>query len=106
MCVSCLPTKVPLDELTKSLIEDILFDFDVEQTDDTIRIDYPGRGMFGKTCFALVLESQTDLLQVALGLSKVLGVEKASELVSTSQQASLGRSIVWYFPGFNLAEPQ
>jgi hypothetical protein len=69
-----------------------------------VRTDYSGRGMYGATCFGLVVD-KTDLL-VGLALGQVLeGLgEDAFEVLSNARTDNMGYDTIIYFPGYNLAE--
>lgn len=82
--------------ITASQLEEI-----ADQVDGTVRDDYSGRGMYGKTCFGIVADNSV-LLGAALiiTLGEDLGLQMAEKTVTDS----MGRSTIFYWPGWTVAE--
>lgn len=60
-----------------------------------LRDDYSGRGMFGKTCFAISCSPELAHLVIAAAHNKNIAS------VDASRQDSLGRDTIVYWPGLS-----
>lgn len=88
------------------LILDALDSFGVKVDDDTIKRGYSGRVMFGKTCMGIVLDDDADVLKLGMALHKAFGDDDdtAERLADAARSDNLGRSTIYYFPGWNVEE--
>lgn len=71
---------------------------DAVRGDARIEEDYSGRGMYGESCVGFV-GSDRDAAMFWLTLGQTDG-DLARRLVRKMQTDSLGRSTIYYFPGF------
>lgn len=88
-------------EITPDELEDNLMGF---LDDVTVRTDYSGRGMYGATCFGLVVSKSDVLVGYALGRFLEERGYDAFEVLEAARTDSMGYDAVVYFPGYNLAE--
>jgi len=72
------------NQVNIDIIEDIAWNLNAE-----IRSDYSGRGMYGKTCYGIVLED--DLVNDAIGMAAVKGLPGA-------KTDSMGLKTILYWP--------
>lgn len=89
-------------ELTKLIIT-IADDYGLE-----VRTDYSGRGMYGKTCMAVV-GRDVDFWQFTLALGGEFathdeGMEMLDMMGDPPSRDNMGLSMVWYWPGLQFAE--
>jgi len=86
-----------------------------EDPETTIRDDYSGRGMYGATCAALVLDTSVMTFTAQLAAVISLEIDDADEredamnaLINMADNAttdSMGRSsTILYFPGWEFAD--
>lgn len=86
-----------------------------ETSHEDLRVDYPGRGMYGADCLAIALADGGDLGRFMFGLGVIcgeLGGSVATErldvrlrrLVRAARVDSMGIGIVAYFPSFTLEQ--
>lgn len=84
---------------------------------DEIRKSYSGRGMYGGSCFGVVVHSQRDVNILLFGLGyecRDLEESDSSEyeqlaeslhrMARVAQVDSMGTDIIVYFPGFALGD--
>jgi hypothetical protein len=100
----------PLTVIPRRIIEDALLE--LRDNEDGINLDYSGRGMFGKTCFAISFDNVAELYRFGfiLGRAAMEAGEYYSPTLMSNLEAlidrtkidSLGTGIVAYFPGFML----
>jgi hypothetical protein len=100
----------PLTAIPRRIIEDALLE--LRDNEDGINLDYSGRGMFGKTCFAISFDNAAELYRFGfiLGRAAMEAEEDYSPTLTSNLEAlidrtkidSLGTGIVAYFPGFTL----
>lgn len=76
-----------------------------EAHDAYMRSDYSGRGMYGRTCLAIVCDSVADLFRIILAADEAAEGDGLSESLTRHveyggeiREDSMGRSTVWYFP--------
>lgn len=71
---------------------------------DAIRTDYSGRGMYGKECFGIVV----DTIGEAFAFAHALGVNdeegKVGNWIGDAQQDSMGLSTIVYWPSVQIEE--
>jgi hypothetical protein len=67
--------------------------------DETIRVDYSGRAMYGATCLGIVHRDVGELLAFAVALDHG-GMEL--DWLTGARQDSMGLSIITYWPGVSL----
>lgn len=76
-------------------------------SDDVVREDYSGRGMYGATCFGVVVASY-ELLQVGVAIERLLSRHNSDDdtikLLKSASTDSMGMSTIVYFRGFELAK--
>lgn len=99
---------------------------------DVIRDSYSGRGMYGGTCLGFVLDSQAQIATLSAELCRQAVMESAGQefaasdtaddaaqaverdaetgidivvnLFDAAREDSMGRGVIVYFPGWELAE--
>lgn len=92
-------------EMIESAIESVGLD-----VESALREEYPGRGMFGASCFAVVVGGDQELVQFFLGLARAsldeceMIMSEIDQLADAVRTDSMGRGIIAYFPGWELAE--
>lgn len=69
---------------------------------ESIREDYSGRGMYGATCFGLVVDCTSQAVKFLIALARNLEAELADELADNWSQDNMGLSTIVYFPRFQL----
>lgn len=81
-----------------------------EDAESVIYRDYSGRGMYGASCFGLVMDSEADVVQVLIELSHdgegcatSDRKDAVQQLARAMRSDSMGMSGIWYFPGWTLA---
>lgn len=83
-------------------------DGDTYDNDNGHQIDiyreYSGRGMFGATCFGIVVNAIGASYLVFAALSHVLGQENLTELATSACEDSMGRDTIVYFPEFKIVD--
>lgn len=77
--------------------------------DENLRLNYSGRGMYGKECFGIVHSYQGQLMNFMLHLDRIVQ-EEASELgvdfdlafalSDAASRDSMAFDTITYFPGF------
>jgi hypothetical protein len=79
--------------------------------DITVRADYSGRAMYGESCFGLVGDER-DLLVLFASLGEQVYNNdldeldfQPAELARAMRADSMGRSSIFYFPGWQLKGP-
>ncbi len=88
-------------EISKADVLEALFQADLDERD--VSWAYSGRFMYGKTCFG-VTASLADFLKFMVYLAAEIGEEEASLLADKVSSDSLGRSLIYYFPGVNVVD--
>lgn len=72
---------------------------------NTIRTDYSGRGMYGRECFGIVVDSVAELLDFWTGI--VIEDEwTAGQLARDAREDGMGQRTIVYFPGWQLDNAQ
>lgn len=66
--------------------------------------DYSGRGMYGKECFGIVVESTAEAVKFLIALARNLEAELADELADNWTTDSMGYGTIVYFPRFTVSE--
>jgi hypothetical protein len=96
--------KFPVDVFT-----DALWAADVDM-EKGLRKDYSGRGMYGEKCWGFVSDA-TTLAKVFLHLGVNAGrgsggvnATMVAGLATRLESDSMGRSVIWYFPGVSFIE--
>lgn len=79
-----------------------------------VRTDYSGRGMSGATCLGIVCDSERSAFRLFAALGQISGErtiedenwepEIVSDLAASALTDSMGRSLVVYFPRWEVAE--
>lgn len=92
-------TRTQLDEILDALVN-----LGVNVGEDSIREDYSGRYMYGKTCLGIVLQSYVEIAKLAMALQTVLGDSPAADIVDHLATDSMGLSMIAYFPGVTLED--
>lgn len=94
-----------------------------EDAESVLREDYSGKFMYGQECLGLTLTSESELAKLAieLGRQAAFAAEEArsesysspdvdelfdriSGLFESLRSDSMGRSAIFYFPGWTLAD--
>lgn len=89
---------------------------DVYETEDAIRENYSGRGMYGDACFGIIVDGMSHAFTFFTALGQVgtenddygdgedsfLDSQKAYELACAGRTDSMGMSTIVYFPGWTL----
>lgn len=91
-----MPVWNELDDDDIFIIETALWD-NTDST-DTLRRDYPGRGMYGKTCVAFDVRSIPEACKVMVSICGD-SFDLARNLADAMVADSMGTGIVVYFPG-------
>lgn len=88
-----------------------------QDPEDSIREDYSGRGMYGRTCFGLTLDNDRQLPMLAIELARQAHeidqdtneiedmdslLDQLTNLFDSMQSDSMGRGAIFYFPGWTL----
>ena len=77
-----------------------------ESHDGSVLSDYSGRGMFGATCLAITCSSLNDLIRTILKAQELAGgpTDITDYILNggNMRQDSLGRDMVYYFPGLSV----
>lgn len=84
--------------LTDDQVQELVYALDLD--DEAVYARYSGRGMYGSTCFGLVLDVQ-DLL-VGVALAQVFGPDDAWDIARKARTDNMGYSTIVYFPGVEL----
>lgn len=74
-----------------------------DQDESVIYNNYSGRGMYGSMCFGLVLGGPRDLTRFFICLAD-LDQELALTLADDQRSDSMGFSIIYYFPGWEIGD--
>ena len=77
-------------------------DEDSYEANVEIRADYSGRGMYGDSCFGVVVASVSEFVKFLLIVAED-DQELAWELASHAKEDSMGYSTIYYFPGYQIA---
>lgn len=103
---------VTLDELTE-IVHIMADNYSCEVTEDAIRTDYSGRGMYGRRCVGFVIDTSDTLALgaaiatfVAKHVEDDLHMDHAFEIETLIRRATtdnMGFQIIIYFPGVTLA---
>lgn len=95
-----MTTEITYDQITNWLYAtEIQFD----EVSDVVRTDYSGRGMYGRDCFGLVLDSTSDIMDFILAVSYD-DRDLADALSRNLTEDSMGLSGIYYFPRFAVTE--
>lgn len=86
--------------ITSQQLHDIADAMEIKES--SIRANYSGRGMYGRTCVGFDLDTTGELFILGACAWQVLGIE-ATEWGSPSTDG-MGRGIIAYFQGLELAE--
>jgi hypothetical protein len=81
--------------ITYSKLLDIAVEAGID-TDNNVRTDYSGRGMYGKKCVGFDLDSKSELLDLGAALQTEGVLE---DFTSRASFDAMGMGIVVYFPG-------
>lgn len=87
--------------ITKEDIIEAVTEADLDP-DGSIRWGYSGRGMYGQECFGLV-GSESEFGRFMVELTVLAGADEARQLVDCLCTDSMGRKIIFYFPGVEVA---
>lgn len=68
------------------------------------RSDYSGRGMYGKTCAGFDTDDDKGV-RLGFLLHQLMG-DDAVNLVDSVRSDSMGRGMIYYFPGYTLGEQE
>jgi hypothetical protein len=74
---------------------------DAGLSEDDIRDDYSGRGMYGRECFGFV-GSDRDLIRFVVGLARV--TDEDYDWLANVCTDNMGLSTIYYWPGVKLSE--
>lgn len=87
-------------------LHDMLEQFDdgSREIDEMIKREYSGRGMYGKTCFGVVLETHADVYRFFIAVTDAFSSDFAYDLVMNVQTDNLGRDVIVYFPGWTVCD--
>lgn len=91
--------------ISKSVLIDALWDADIDM--DQVRWHYPGRGMYGTTCFGFVASNPMAAFgQLIVQLALVEGESNcfANQLIERVSTDSMGHDTIIYFPGLEIEE--
>lgn len=73
--------------------------------DVRVREEYPGRFMFGETCFGVIgPRSLGDAFIEAVEANENLGPAVAAKLAACRNSDNMGYDFIFYFPGFVLGD--
>ena len=81
-------------------IIEVMEDYCQEREFD-FRDDYSGRGMFGRKCVGIVIDSGTNILEMIMELTEMLidnDIEYVSEKIGAIRQDNMGMGTIIYFP--------
>lgn len=69
-----------------------------------LRLNYSGRGMYGRECFGLVVPDSgiEACMLLAVYLSQEVGDISVENLASNVRTDSMGRDLIVYFPNYKL----
>jgi hypothetical protein len=70
----------------------------------TLRFDYSGRGMYGKTCIGLVWESQGDVRRFLRALEEYVENGVIEEMEDVEGEDAMGLRGITYWPGFEAVD--
>lgn len=79
-------------ETTEAILEMIISKL---YTEATLRINYSGRNMYGRSCFGIVADDPAEVIELAA----IVGIRGA-------QTDSMGRSTIVYWPDFKCANAE
>lgn len=72
---------------------------------DNIRGDYSGRGMYGSTCFGVIVANMSEFLRFMLEIERTdCGFDYTNYLADWVNQDSMGYDTIYYFPGVKLVD--
>lgn len=76
--------------------------------EEALRDDYSGRGMYGETCFGIVVGgvNQAARFLVELAMSDEDATDLAGDLADAMRSDSMGYDQIYYFPGYRLSDPE
>lgn len=83
--------------ITKENIVKAVTEADLDP-EDCIRWDYSGRYMYGQKCFGLV-GGESDFGRFMVEMTVIVGPDAARQLVDSLCTDSMGRDVIFYFPG-------
>lgn len=64
------------------------------------RASYSGRGMYGRSCVGIVIDSESDLLALGVAISDLIDdYEDKQTLVNSVKIDSMGRGLIAYWTG-------
>jgi hypothetical protein len=64
------------------------------------RASYSGRGMYGRSCVGIVIDSESDLLALGVAISELVeDYEDKQTLVNSVKTDSMGRGLIAYWTG-------
>jgi hypothetical protein len=88
-----------------SMLQDAVEDAGLEER--ALTTGYSGRGMYGKTCFAVTGDVQDfGKFLLAVADHDNGGHDTAQDLANAVRTDSMGRQTVFYFPGFPVNDDQ
>lgn len=62
------------------------------------RGSYSGRGMFGRNCVGIVIDSERDLVSLGLAIAELVEDEDLKQVLANSTRTdSMGRSLIAYW---------
>lgn len=81
-------------------LQEALWEADLD--DESLTLDYSGRGMYGATCIGITHNGDLNLARVALALERA-GESALAEVIAeaTPSQDSMGLGTITYFRGLN-----
>lgn len=99
-------------EINRYDFEEIL-DYVGLDPEEVLRENYSGRGMFGASCFGIVLDNVREAFGLFATMAEVGCDEDVSatcgrlacDLADAARIDDMGRSIIVYFPGYTLSDP-
>lgn len=94
-------------ELDYTLIRDAVRVVDLDP-EVVVRGNYSGRGMYGRECVGVVVDSPAELVRIMVALT-VLVFERdvdldMDDLAGNLRMDSVGFAVIGYFPGWTLAK--
>lgn len=95
----------------RTLIEETLYQMD-EDPEGAIHDSYSGKFMYGEKCFGVQLDSEHHIVPFFIHLTRMvseenndsLDIDLPISLYNSMRSDSLGRGMIFYFPGFTISD--
>lgn len=76
-----------------------------ELGEETVKVSYSGRGMYGSACLGFSLDAASELTDLGITLASVMGPDKGRELSQALRLDAMGKGVIAYAPTWTVQAP-